>query len=249
MLHYKGILTGTLCAVLMLLSWDESRANGSPAQSGSGTIEFLTPADLENMVNTRPAASKAKTVVEEKSKLNVPLDPVLDVAPTAETSVPVTQTPRIARYQLGKGDKIKVTVFGENDLSGTFLINEEGYVSLPLIGEFAVSGLTVQDVKGIIDDKLSDGYLVDPSIAIEVAEFRPIYVMGEVSSPGEYDFRTDMTVRNAVAMAGGFTYRAKQDNVKILRETSKNVIFEIQGVGPDVRIAPGDTIMIKERFF
>ena len=154
-----------------------------------------------------------------------------------------------ASYKLGSGDKVKITVFGEEDLSGTYLVNEEGYIFMPLIGEISAQGLTIENVSNDIRNKLLDGYLKDPSIALEIASFRPIYVMGEVREPGSYNFVTDMSIRNAVAIAGGFTYRANQKKIEILRETAQDETVRYEDLAPDQKIEPGDIIIIKERFF
>lgn len=188
---------------------------------------------------------KALQKVEQKAQKPDSSMPTL----VKQLSPPQTEKNIMASYKLGSGDKIKITVFDERELSNIYLVNEEGFISVPLIGAVHVLNKTIQDVKIIMHEKLSDGYLIDPSIAIEVDEFRPIYVMGEVRNPGKFAFMTDMTVRNAVAIAGGFTYRAKQDSVRILRGINKNSIHEIEGVKPDSKIKPGDTILIKERFF
>tara|TARA_B100000085_G_scaffold247292_1_gene241569 strand:- start:135 stop:890 length:756 start_codon:yes stop_codon:yes gene_type:complete len=153
-----------------------------------------------------------------------------------------------ASYKLGSGDKIKITVYGENDLSATYLVNEEGYISFPLINEIKVKNKTIFDVKDLLVAALSKGYLIDPSISIEVAEFRPIYVMGEIKSPGSYNFVADMSVRNAIALAGGFTYRVKQDDILITREIMGKGKQQIE-LGPDDRVLPGDVIQVEERFF
>jgi polysaccharide export outer membrane protein len=153
-----------------------------------------------------------------------------------------------ASYRLGSGDKIKITIYGEPNLSGTYLVNEEGYISFPLVEEVSVKDLTIIEARRILHAKLSDGYLIDPNIAIEVAEFRPIYVMGEVRNPGSFDFRTDMSVRNAVAIAGGFTYRANQKKIKVTRQLKGDDKAHIV-LGKDDNVQPGDVILVEERFF
>lgn len=153
-----------------------------------------------------------------------------------------------ASYRLGSGDKIKVTVFGEDDLSGVYLVNEDGFISFPLIEEVPVKDRNVVEVRKILSDKLSDGYLVAPSIAIEIAEFRPVYVMGEVRIPGRYAFTADMSVRNVVAVAGGFTYRAAENDVTVTRQSADGQEVRMR-LDMDERLQPGDVIVVRERFF
>lgn len=256
---------------MMFLSFGKGMANYE-----KNMLEFVSPAELGatpvNKQNNNPQEKPCKKHNKNCDVLSKPLElKALDTItePKALKKAkhqthqqglaiphmtpppsPLPTTDKImASYRLGSGDKIKITVFDEKELSGTYLVNEEGFISFPLIGSVHVLDKTIQDVKIIMNEKLSDGYLIDPSIAIEVEEFRPIYVMGEVRNPGKFAFMTDMTVRNAVAIAGGFTYRAKQDSVRILRGMNKNSIHEIEGVKPDSKIKPGDTILIKERFF
>ena len=156
--------------------------------------------------------------------------------------------PTLSRIdRLGIGDKIKVTVFGEQDLSGPFDIGATGAISLPLIGEIPAKGLTVAEVKAAIVGRLRGGYLKDPKVSVEIVTYRPFYVHGEVRSGGEFAYKNGMTIRDAVAIAGGYTYRAKHDHVLLIREDT----------GQEVRVAlpstdlvmPGDNIRVPERFF
>ncbi|GAB6041416.1 polysaccharide biosynthesis/export family protein [Endothiovibrio diazotrophicus] len=150
-------------------------------------------------------------------------------------------------YRLGNGDKIRVTVFGEKDLSGTFMVDGKGMVAMPLIGEVALGGLTLREAERRVADKLLDGFLKKPQVGIEVLNFRPFYILGEVKKPGSYPYVDGMTVLNAVALAGGFTYRAKKDHVVITRADDPE--NREQEVDPGARVFPGDMIRIKERFF
>lgn len=150
-------------------------------------------------------------------------------------------------YQLGSGDRIRVTVFGHEDLSGEFDVDGSGNVSLPLIRNVAAQGLTVSQLEQAIIDRLQPDYLKDPSVSVEVLNYRPFYIYGEVNQPGSYPYVNGMTVLNAIAMAGGFTYRAKKSRVEIVRanDASRNP----QEGGPDTRVLPGDVIEVPERFF
>jgi protein involved in polysaccharide export with SLBB domain len=151
-------------------------------------------------------------------------------------------------YKLGAGDKVRIIVFGENDLTGEFFVpGGSGTISFPLIGDVAASGLTVGQLQTEIEAKLRDGYLKDPHVSIEVLNYRPFYILGEVTKPGEYPYTNGLTVLNAVATANGFTYRADTRHVFIKHAT--------EGAGHEypltssTPVAPGDTIRISERFF
>ena len=150
-------------------------------------------------------------------------------------------------YRLGSGDKIKVTVFGHEDLSGEFEVDGSGNVSLPLIRNVPAQGLTVSQLEQAVIDRLQPDYLKDPSVSVEVLNYRPFYIYGEVNQPGSYPYVSGMSVLNAIAMAGGFTYRAKKSEVQIIRadDASKS---PSEG-GPDTQVLPGDVIEVPERFF
>ena len=150
-------------------------------------------------------------------------------------------------YQLGSGDKVRVTVYGETSLSGEFFVTGSGMVSLPLIGEVRAAGLSVRQFQDAVQNALSDGYLKEPRVSAEVLNFRPYYILGEVSKPGTYPYISGLTVLNAVATAGGFTYRADKSKVYIKRngESEEHKV----PLDPSTTAAPGDTIRIGERFF
>ena len=150
-------------------------------------------------------------------------------------------------YKLGTGDKVRVTVFGHEDLSGEFEVDGSGNVSLPLIRNVKAKGLSVSELEQSIIDRLKPDYLKNPSVSVDVLNYRPFYIYGEVNQPGSYAYVNGMTVVNAVAMAGGFTYRAKKSRVQIIRgnDPSKSP----QDAGRDTKVLPGDVIEVPERFF
>ena len=150
-------------------------------------------------------------------------------------------------YQLGVSDKIRVTVYNEPNLTGEYPISPSGNVSLPLIGEVAANGRTVAAVRQEVQDRFADGYLRDPKVTIDIVTFRPFYILGEITHPGELPYSDGMTVLNAVATAQGFTYRANKKYVFIKHKgeaTEKRVLLT-----PDLRVLPGDTVRIGERYF
>ena len=149
-------------------------------------------------------------------------------------------------YTLDSGDRIRVVIFRHEDLSGEFELDGSGSFAMPLIGTVSAAGLTTRQLEDRIATKLKDGYLVDPQVSIEVLNYRPFFILGEVNTPGQYPYASGMSVINAVALAGGFTYRAKEDAVEIQRGGSgaPSVV-----VTADTPILPGDIIRVPERFF
>jgi protein involved in polysaccharide export with SLBB domain len=153
----------------------------------------------------------------------------------------------IASYKLGAGDALRVTVFRHPDLSGEFRLDGEGNFAMPLVGEIRGGGRTSRQVENEVELALkSGGYLVDPQVSIEVLNYRPFYIIGEVNNPGSFEYVNGMTVINAVALAGGFTYRADQDDIVISRGGSSGPEVE---AAPDTQVLPGDIIEVQERFF
>ncbi|MFO1157085.1 MAG: polysaccharide biosynthesis/export family protein [Rhodospirillales bacterium] len=153
----------------------------------------------------------------------------------------------IAAYTLGSGDKVRVTVFGHEDLSGEFEVDGSGNISLPLIRNIKAEGLTVRQLEQTIAERLSPDYLLNPSVSVEVLNYRPFYIYGEVTKPGSYPFVNGMTVVNAVAMAGGFTYRARTGSVRITRGNEPN--RKQITADKDTPVLPGDVIEVPERYF
>ena len=150
-------------------------------------------------------------------------------------------------YLIGPTDNLRVTVFGHEDLSGEFLVSGTGHVSLPLVGEVNVGGQSVREVSETIVSLLKPDYLKNPRVSVDVLNYRPFYIIGEVKKPGSYPYEHGMKVLTAVALAGGFTYRAQEDKLVLIRATDKSKQERV--VGPDTSVLPGDVIKVKERFF
>lgn len=150
-------------------------------------------------------------------------------------------------YTLGPGDKLKVTVFGHDDLSGEFDVDGDGLVSLPLVGSVKLGGETIAQAERTIIDVLKPDYLKNPSVSVQVLNYRPFYIIGEVNDPGSYPYVNGLTVLEAVAIAGGFTHRAKESRMTIKRAMDPTKTEE--DVKPDSLVLPGDVIEVPERFF
>jgi len=150
-------------------------------------------------------------------------------------------------YRLGSGDKLRLTVYGEPDLGGEFVVDGSGKVSVPLIGEVQAQGLTVSEFREMVEARLKDGYLLTPRATAEVTNYRPYYILGEVGKAGEYAYVDGLSVINAIARAEGFTYRAQQKRVFIKSYGSdKETEYPLT---PELLAQPGDTIRIAERYF
>jgi protein involved in polysaccharide export with SLBB domain len=149
---------------------------------------------------------------------------------------------------LQPGEKIKITVYGEEALTGDYDINPSGYVTMPLVGSIKAAGRSQSDLgKDIAGRYVRGGFLQDPHVTVAVVQFKPFYVLGEATTPGEYPFRSGLNVHTAVAMAGGFTYRASRTYV-LIRHAGDEVWKEYSLAEP-VPIAPGDLIRVPERYF
>lgn len=171
--------------------------------------------------------------------------------PGLSTQSSVGSTQRAAfdasAYVLGPGDRIRLIVFGEEDLSGEFAVDGGGRVSLPLVGDVSASGLTVAQWRQAVETRLRQGYLKNPNVSAEVAAYRPYYILGEVNKPGTYAYQSGLTVLNAVATAEGFTYRANQKVIFIRRDGEvSETRYNLTSTTP---VQPGDTIRVAERFF
>ncbi|MBL8548310.1 MAG: polysaccharide export protein [Hyphomonadaceae bacterium] len=149
-------------------------------------------------------------------------------------------------YKLGAGDQIRITVFNEPDLTGPFTVGAQGNIAYPLVGTIRAGGLTVAEFTTALQTALST-YVRSPSVAVEVTNYRPFFILGEVTRPGTYPYSASLTVPNAVATAGGFTYRANQSRV-FIRHANESVerAYPLTVATP---VLPGDTVRIGERLF
>lgn len=150
-------------------------------------------------------------------------------------------------YALGGGDTIRVTVYGELELSQTYRISQSGQISMPLIGEIQAAGRNASQVRQDIAARLANGYLRDPSVTVEVANPRPVFVLGEVGAAGQYPYAEGLNGMKVVALAGGYSTRAKQDRLIVTRVyNGKPVTFAMSPYDP---IHPGDAIRVPQRLF
>ena len=154
----------------------------------------------------------------------------------------------LAAYTFGPGDKLRINVFNEPNLTGEYAVSTNGTISFPLIGMVNVGGKNIDQVAADLTSKVGAGYMNNPKISVEVLNYRPYYILGEVAKPGEYPYVAGMTVEQAVAAAGGFNYRANQKRINIRRNVNpQERSIKLDSETP-VKVMPGDTIRVLERY-
>ena len=178
--------------------------------------------------------------------------PVSPVAARTQTQTQAEVMPAAAfaaelPYTLDTGDKLRVVVFGQDGLSNSYVVDASGAITMPLIKAVPTRGLTTAALARAVGDRLRQGFVREPHVAIEVEAYRPFFILGEVTAPGQYAYVPQMTVEKAVAVAGGFTPRAYRWDIEIERPVAGGVVR--QAVPPIERVRPGDTIVVRERWF
>ena len=173
------------------------------------------------------------------------------IANVSSNAFAQTQPPSSAAaagsYVLGPNDRIRLKVFGEADITGEYEIDSNGQVSIPLAGHIGAAGLTTKQLERSITAALAKGIVRDPRVNVEIALYRPYYILGEVKKGGEYPYRLGLTVMDAVASAGGFTYRANENKV-FLRRSGAGA-EEVYALDAPILVFPGDNIRVPERYF
>jgi polysaccharide export outer membrane protein len=165
----------------------------------------------------------------------------------ASRAVPVAAMLDDGPYTLDSGDKLRIVVFGQDTLSNNYTVDAQGHVNMPLIGSVPARGSTTAQLAAAITSKLRQSFIRDPSVAVDIETYRPFFVLGEVTFPGQYPYVPNMTVENAIAIAGGFTPRASKDKVTVTRPVQgRPGRYELPLRMP---VRPGDTITVTERWF
>jgi polysaccharide export outer membrane protein len=150
-------------------------------------------------------------------------------------------------YRLDAGDRLRIVVFGQDGLTSTYAVDPGGKINMSLIGAVSARGLTTAQLQQAITTRLRQGYIRDPKVAVEIDLYRPFFVLGEVTTPGQFPYVPDMTVENAVAIAGGYTPRAYRYQVEIHRQVDG--VLTHASVPPNCAVRPGDVVVIAERWF
>lgn len=165
----------------------------------------------------------------------------------SENLQPLPQQASAPEYHLGPGDRLSIVVFGEDNMTGEYDVDDTGTVSVPLAGRIKVDNMTPAELEKALDQRLGKGLVTNPQVAVSVVRYRPFYILGEVKNPGAYPYYSGATVLSAVAMAGGYTYRAKTRAVEVVRP---------DGVDTDPKLAkeeaylqPGDIVIVPLRWF
>ena len=166
------------------------------------------------------------------------------VAPAATPAYAPAEQPA---YTLDAGDRLRIVVFGQDGLTNAYVVGASGYIAMPLIGQVMARGLTTGELSGRIAAKLKDGFIREPHVAVEIEAYRPFFILGEVTQPGQYPYVANMTAEAAVAIAGGFTPRAARSAVTLTRTV--NVQQFRTSVPMNYQLRPGDTINVQERWF
>jgi polysaccharide export outer membrane protein len=150
-------------------------------------------------------------------------------------------------YTLDSGDKLRIVVFGQDGITNSYIVGADGNVNLPLVGSVPARGFTTQQLSQMISERLKQGYVREPHVSVEVDTYRPFFILGEVTTPGQYSYVANMTAETAVAIAGGFSPRADKRTVEITRNAPGQ---QFRGNVPlAYPLRPGDTIVVKERWF
>jgi len=212
------------------------------------------PPDLDNFIYGRSAAVVREPVaVPVAAAVAVPANrgvvavPVAAPLPVPASVVPAPAPGENFPYTLDSGDRLRVMVFGQEGLSNIYLVDVSGKIALPLIGVVSARGLTSTQLARVIADRLRQGFIREPHVAVEIELYRPFFILGEVIAPGQYPYVPNMTVETAVAIAGGFTPRAYRYDVEVSR--SSTGVTSRQKVPLIAPVRPGDTINVSERWF
>jgi polysaccharide export outer membrane protein len=199
---------------------------------------------LPAMLRPAPVYAAQPAMVAQPNVVAQPLPAPMAEQPMAQ---PVMLEPEETGYTLDSGDKLRVVVFGQDGLSASYSVDIGGNITMPLIGAVRARGHSPAQLQAAIAAKLKQGYVREPHVAVEVEAYRPFFILGEVTLPGQYPYVANMTVETAVAIAGGFTPRAQKYRVEISRQVSG--LTEKRVVSPNYPVRPGDTIQIAERWF
>jgi len=172
---------------------------------------------------------------------------VADTSNAQALSFAPNGSPVSSDYKLGPNDRTRIIVFGQPSLTGEFVLDGNGVLAYPLVGNINARGMTPSQLQQTIAQKLDTDWIKNPSVSVEVSTRRPFYVVGEVQKPGSYPYVTDMNVLNAIATAGGETYRANMHDFWIKRKQDGRIVRV--AANQESILQPGDTVIVRERYF
>ena len=179
--------------------------------------------------------------------ITAPVPAPAPVAYVAPAPAPMPVAAYDAAYRLDAGDKLRIVVYGQEGLTNSYAVDAGGNITMPLIGAVVARGSTPAELARAIAARLRGGYIREPYVAAEVEQYRPFFILGEVAAPGQYPYVPNMTAESAVAIAGGYTPRAKKTVFKLTRRNEVGAVTSV--VPPSVPLQPGDTLVIGERWF
>lgn len=242
-----------IMAAIVALALSGCMQTGSPVASvGRSDLDAMaygpptqTAAVADNGGGGAIAALRAN-FASTSLRASPPAPAVVYAAPQAPAAAPVPAAYDTA-YHLDAGDKLRVVIYGQEGLTNTYAIDASGAITMPLIGHVPARGRTPAGLAAEITAKLRNGYIREPSVAVEVENYRPFFILGEVAAPGQYPYVPNMTVESAVAIAGGFSPRAKRDQVTLTHTDNSGSHRIVVPLGTP--LSPGDTILVGERWF
>jgi len=208
-------------------------------QTASG-VASAPPSDLDFMAYGKPHDAATAAAAPDDSR------GAIGAVRSSYAAAPLPPS-RTTPYRLDAGDKLRVVVYGQEGLTNTYAIDATGSITMPLIGAVGARGRTPAGLAAEITSKLRNGYIREPSVAVEVETYRPFFILGEVAAPGQYPYVPNMSVESAVAIAGGFSPRAKRDAVTLTHTDNSTSSRAVVPLGTP--IGPGDTILVGERWF
>jgi polysaccharide export outer membrane protein len=239
---------GRLIVVLTLaLAAGGCMRTAAPPNPGIAPVAASAPRGLDHHAYAR-ARHRAPVVAAPAAAAPVIAAPVVAAPVAGVAAVPAVAVPAEPPYTLDTGDRLRITVFGQEGLTNSYFVDAAGNVTMPLIGPVRARGLTTLQLSRTIAERLRRGFIREPHVAIEVEVYRPFFILGEVTAPGQYPYVPNMTVETAVAIAGGYTPRAYRWDVKIDRPEA-GMLRSRNSVPLLTRVRPGDTIIVKERWF
>ncbi|WP_225122097.1 polysaccharide biosynthesis/export family protein [Bradyrhizobium sp. BRP22] len=205
------------------------------------------PSDLDSMAYGAPATPAPVAVADTGSGAIGALRNAFAASPRAAYAAAPGAFRYDSAYHLDAGDRLRVVVYGQEGLTNTYAIDAAGSITMPLIGQVPARGRTTSGLAGEIAAKLRTGYIREPSVAVEIEAYRPFFILGEVAAPGQYPYVPNMTVESAVAIAGGFSPRAKRDMVTLTHTDANGSARYTVPLGTPM--SPGDTVFVGERWF
>lgn len=217
----------------------------------TGPVAFAPQDDLDSMAYGQPNGAAPASASDSGGGAVGPVRAAFAAAPRAVAAPVAYAEPaavrRDAPYHLDAGDKLRVVVYGQEGLTNTYAVSAGGSITMPLIGSVPARGRTTAGLAAEIAAKLRAGFIREPSVAVEIETYRPFFILGEVAAPGQYPYVPNMTVESAVAIAGGFSPRARRDSVTVTHTDASGTARYV--VPPGSAVSPGDTVLVGERWF